>query len=113
MVMWSYKMWLHFNTSGLKYDYATKAKFGDLGVAFAIVAAVLAPLPPTRFLMAFLAALAPVWSFFMQGFFWWFVDSQITTNFPGAPPVGEVQSVPSVKDFGNSVLSFAEKFKKQ
>jgi ribosomal protein L7/L12 len=109
MVMWSYKMWLHFNTSGLRYSYATKAKFGDLGVAFAIVAAVLAPFPPTRFLMAFLAALAPVWSFFMQGFFWWFVDSQITSNFPGAPPAGEVQSMP---DIGNSVLSFAEKFKR-
>lgn len=113
MVMWSYKMWLHFNTSGLTYAHATKAKFGELGVAFAIVAAVLTPFPPTRFLMAFLAALAPVWSFFMQGFFWWFVDSQITTNFPGAPAAGEVQAMPSVKDLGNSVLSFAEKFKKQ
>ena len=77
MVMWAYKMWGHMMNAGLNWRTATAGRFGEYGQWFAMVAGVIAPYGVTKYIMAFIAALAPVWSFCIQFAMWFFVDSQL------------------------------------
>jgi len=83
MIVWAYKMWTHMSEMGLSWRTATAATFGEYGQWFALFAGVLAPLGATRYVMAFIAALAPVWSFCIQFALWFFVDSQIDRRLGG------------------------------
>jgi len=80
MIVWAYKMWGHLGDNNLTWTTATnnERRFGDYGVWFAKAAGVIAPFGATRYVMAFLAALAPIWSFCIQFAMWYFVDSQVT-----------------------------------
>jgi hypothetical protein len=77
MIVWAYKMWDHMGKNNLRWSTATKANFGEYGQWFALFAAVFAQIGVTKYVMAFIAALAPVWSFCIQFALWFFVDSQI------------------------------------
>jgi hypothetical protein len=77
MIVWAFKMWSHMGEMGLSWKTATKANFGEYGQWFALFAGIFAQLGVTRYIMAFIAALAPVWSFCVQFALWYFVDSQI------------------------------------
>jgi hypothetical protein len=86
MVIWAFMLWRHILNSGLNLSTATETKFGKYGVWFALVAGLVGQFGPTAYIMAFLAALAPVWSFAIQFTFWWFVESQLPEKgmLPGA-----------------------------
>jgi hypothetical protein len=77
MIVWAFKIWNHILEYGLTMSMATEAKFGTYGKIFATAAAMVGQFGPTRFVMAALAALAPVWSFAIQFTFWYFVESQL------------------------------------
>lgn len=77
MVIWAYMLWNHILNSGLTASLATEAKFGAYGMWFAGAAGLVGQFGATRYIMAFLAMLAPVWSFAIQFTFWWFVESQL------------------------------------
>uniref|UniRef100_A0A6C0JIF0 Uncharacterized protein n=1 Tax=viral metagenome TaxID=1070528 RepID=A0A6C0JIF0_9ZZZZ len=77
MIVWAYKLWDHMGTNNLRWSTATKANFGEYGQWFALFAAIFAQIGLTKYVMAFIAALAPVWSFCIQFALWFFVDSQI------------------------------------
>jgi len=77
MIVWAYRIWNHILEYGLTMSMATEAKFGAYGKIFATAAAMVGQFGPTRFVMAALAALAPVWSFAIQFTFWYFVESQL------------------------------------
>lgn len=95
MIVWAYKLWTHMSDMGLSFTNATVDKFGDYGMIFAKFAGIFAPFGATRYVMAFIAALAPVWSFFMQFALWFFVDSQLTTRLAPGPPL-QLPSMPSL-----------------
>jgi hypothetical protein len=90
MIVWAYQLWNHILNSGLTASIATEAKFGQYGVIFAAAAGLIGQFGPTKYIMAFLAALAPVWSFAIQFTFWWFVESQRPEKgmLPGGQPPG-------------------------
>ena len=77
MIVWAYKSWDHMGKMGLSWKTATKANFGEYGQWFALFAGLFAQIGLTKYIMAFIAALAPVWSFCIQFALWFFVDSQI------------------------------------
>ena len=77
MIVWAYQIWNHILNSGLTMSAATEARFGKYGMIFAAAAGMVGQFGPTRFIMAALAALAPVWSFAIQFTFWYFVESQL------------------------------------
>ena len=77
MIVWAYKLWEHMGIMGLSWKTATKENFGEYGQWFALFAGVFAQIGLTKYVMAFIAMLAPVWSFCIQFTLWFFVDSQI------------------------------------
>ena len=77
MIVWAYQIWDHILKSGLTLGNVTEAKYGRYGMIFATAAGMVGQFGPTRFIMAALAALAPVWSFAIQFTFWYFVESQL------------------------------------
>jgi len=95
MIVWAYKMWTHMNEMGLSFTNATADKFGDYGMLFARFAGIFAPFGATRYVMAFIAALAPVWSFVSQLALWYFVDSRLTTKLAPGPPM-QLPSMPQM-----------------
>jgi hypothetical protein len=104
MVVWAYKLWSHMSEMGLTFTNATSDKFGDYGMLFARFAGIFAPFGITRYIMAFIAALAPVWSFCVQFAMWYFVDSQLTTKLSPGPPLQlpGMPSMPSMPSMGSS-----------
>ena len=97
MIVWAYKIWKHMGEMGLTFTNATSEKFGDYGMFFARFAGLLAPFGVTKYVVAFIAALAPVWSFFIQLTFWYFVDSRLTSRLGPGPPMGlPSMSLPSM-----------------
>jgi len=94
MVVWAYMLWDHILKSGLTASLATEAKFGAYGMWFAGAAGLVGQFGPTRYIMAFLAALAPVWSFAIQLTFWWFVESQLPEK--GMLPGGQAPGTATV-----------------
>jgi len=90
MIVWAFTLWRHILNSGLTASLATEAKFGQYGMIFAGAAGLIGQFGPTAYIMAFLAALAPVWSFAIQFTFWWFVESQLpeTGMLPGGQTPG-------------------------
>ena len=104
MVVWAYKLWDHMLNGGLNMNTATPATFGEYGQWFAKLAGLVAPYGPTKYFMAFAAALAPVWSFCIQFTMWYFVDSQIPEtglrgNAPAAAGVDTTSSWAQAKNF--------------
>jgi len=77
MIVWAYKLWDHMGKNNLRWSTATKENFGEYGQWFALFAAIFAQIGFTKYVMAFIAALAPIWSFCIQFALWFFVDSQI------------------------------------
>ena len=77
MIVWAYQLWDHILKSGLSPGNATEAKYGKYGMIFAVAAGMIGQVGVTRYIMAALAALAPVWSFAIQFTFWYFVESQL------------------------------------
>lgn len=100
MIVWAYQIWDHILKSGLTMSAATEAKFGQYGMIFAGAAGMVGQFGPTRFIMAALAALAPVWSFAIQFTFWYFVESQLPAS--GMLPGGQAPGTASV---GNNLPS--------
>lgn len=101
MVVWAFQIWRHILNSGLTLSLATEAKFGQYGMIFAAAAGLIGQFGPTAYIMAFLAALAPVWSFAIQLTFWYFVESQLpaTGMLPGGQPPGTAKiSLPSFSE---------------
>ncbi len=103
MIVWAFKMWTHMKDMGLSWKTATAENFGDYGKIFAAIAGVFAPLGVTRYIMAFIAAMAPVWSFCIQFAMWYFVDSQIDHKLgpapaavPTAAPAAAGEKMPSI-----------------
>ena len=88
MVVWAYKMWSHMSSMNLTWKTATVDEFGDYGYVFAKVAGGLIQvmMGAAPYVMAFIAALAPVWSFFIQFVLWFFVDSQLDHKLAGPGP---------------------------
>ena len=100
MIVWAYQIWNHILNSGLTMSAATEAKFGKYGMIFAAAAGMVGQFGPTRFIMAALAALAPVWSFAIQFTFWYFVESQLPAS--GMLPGGQA---PGTANIGNNLPS--------
>jgi len=98
MIVWAYKMWAHMGDMGLTFTNATSEKFGDYGMFFARFAGLLAPFGLTKYVMAFIAALAPVWSFCIQLALWYFVDSRLTSRLGPGPPL-TLPNLPSMPKF--------------
>ena len=100
MIVWAYQIWNHILNSGLTMSAATEARFGKYGMIFAAAAGMVGQFGPTRFIMAALAALAPVWSFAIQFTFWYFVESQLPAS--GMLPGGQA---PGTANIGNNLPS--------
>ena len=105
MIVWAYKMWTHMSDMGLSFTNATQENFGDYGMIFARAAGAIAPFGATRYVMAFIAALAPVWSFCVQFAMWYFVDSQLKRRLEPGPPI----SLPNMPSMGSSSAGSAPK----
>jgi len=107
MIIWAFTLWRHILSSGLNLSNATETKFGKYGVWFALVAGLVGQVGPTAYIMAILAAFAPVWSFAIQFTFWYFVESQLgETRMANGPPAA---AAPASSGFGLS--SFTSMFK--
>jgi hypothetical protein len=103
MVVWAYQLWDHILKSGLTPENVTEAKFGKYGMIFATAASMVGQFGPTRFIMAALAALAPVWSFAIQFTFWYFVESQL-------PKGNEMVANPQLPGTGLGSINFSSYF---
>lgn len=103
MIVWAYQLWNHILNSGLSLGNVTEAKFGQYGKIFATAAGMVGQFGPTRFIMAALAALAPVWSFAIQFTFWYFVESQL-------PEGGKMVDNAQPPGTGKGSVNFSEGF---
>jgi len=103
MIVWAYQIWNHILISGLTPSNVTEKRFGAYGVIFATAASMVGQFGPTKYVMAFLAALAPVWSFAIQFAFWYFVESQL-------PKGNEMVENGQVPGTGKGSINFSEGF---
>jgi len=101
MVVWAYQLWDHILTSGLSPGNVTEAKYGQYGMIFATAAGAVGQFGPTKYIMAALAALAPVWSFAIQFTFWYFVESQL-------PERGKMVDNGQVPGSGKGSINFSQ-----
>lgn len=108
MIVWAYQIWNHILNSGLTMSSATEAKFGQYGMIFAAAAGMVGQFGPTRFIMAALAALAPVWSFAIQFTFWYFVESQLPASgmLPGGQAPGTAKIGFSLTDATSAASAY-------